>query len=115
MSVQARFYVAEVTRYAYNSDQSKVTLRAVARGEENKSWAAATPSGEITLTIGNANAAKWFADRLGRDVAMTFEDRTELCADCKGDALKGIGQYQAPLQASPGVIVCVDCYKKRQS
>lgn len=85
MSVQARFYVREVTKYAYSSGYAApapvvmVKLNPVSgsKGEINKSWASATPSGEITMTIGNPAAAAWFEDRLGKDVAITFADRPE--------------------------------------
>lgn len=77
MAVQARFYVQAVTRYAYNPGVVKVDLSAVARGEENKSWASATPSGTMTLNVNNPDAAAWFADRLSKDVAITFEDRND--------------------------------------
>ena len=47
------------------------------RGELNKAWASATPSGEITMTIGNPVAASWFEAMLGKDVAITFSERAE--------------------------------------
>jgi hypothetical protein len=72
--VTARFHVAEVTRFAYNADNRVVKLRPSTKGEQNKAWAAATPSGEITMTIGNPAASAWFEDRLGQDVAITFDD-----------------------------------------
>jgi len=75
MSVQARFYVRDITRHAYNPAQVEVVLSAVSRGTENKTWASATPVGELKMSINNPAAAQWFADRLGQDVAMTFEDR----------------------------------------
>ena len=71
--VTARFYVSEVTRRAYNPDHVTVKLQAAGRGEQNKAWAAATPSGTIELTINNAAAAAFFGDRLAKDVALTFE------------------------------------------
>lgn len=75
MSVIARFYVAEVTKSAYSSlaePQRKVTLRAATRGEENKSWAQATPSGTIELLINNGPAGLWFEENLGGDITITF-------------------------------------------
>lgn len=84
--VTARFYVREVTRYAFNNGgyanpapQVSVVLSPVsgAKGEENKKWASATPSGEVKLTIGNPEAAEWFDSMLGKDVAITFEERPE--------------------------------------
>jgi len=76
MAVQARFYVASITRHA-NTDQSDVILRPVTRGGANSEWASATPSGKMELTITNAGATSWFNDRLGKEVAITFADRPE--------------------------------------
>ncbi len=73
MKVLARFYVSEVTRRAYDPGAVSVTLQAVGRGPENKAWASATPSGQITMAIKNGDAAAFFGDRLGKDVAITFE------------------------------------------
>lgn len=115
MTVQARFYVAEITRYAYNPDQAQVTLRAVSRGEENKTWAAATPAGEMKMTIGNPAAVKWFEERLGKDVALGFEDRQDACVDCGGNPHAGLGQYQTGIQVGPDKYRCGACHNKRQS
>ncbi len=73
-TVVARFYVAEITRFAYSAGNRVVKLRASTKGEENKAWAAATPTGELSLTISNDRAAVWFEERLGQDVAITFAD-----------------------------------------
>jgi len=82
--VAARFYVQRVTRYAGGSTRPgfsppspnvEVILLPATRGEENKAWASATPSGEIKLTVGNPSAAAWFDSMLGKDVAITFEER----------------------------------------
>jgi len=82
--VTARFYVNLVTRrasgirregYAEPSPMVEVELMPATRGEENKSWASATPSGHFKMTVGNPEAAAWFESMLGRDVAITFEER----------------------------------------
>lgn len=84
--VGARFYVQSVTRlasgtraegYAQPAPNIQVVMWPVTRGEENKQWASATPSGKIELTIGNPEAAAWFESMLGQDVAVTFEPRYE--------------------------------------
>lgn len=74
MGVVARFYVSEITRRAYDTSAVSVTLQAVSRGQENKSWASATPSGQLTMTIKNGPAAEFFSERLGRDVLLTVQD-----------------------------------------
>jgi hypothetical protein len=74
MAVSARFYVAQITRHAYNPDHLQVTLQASTRGPENKAWASATPAGQMTLTVNNPDASAWFGDRLGKDLALSFTD-----------------------------------------
>jgi hypothetical protein len=73
-AVQARFYVSGLARFAYDTSSVQVTLQAVGRGEHNKSWAAATPSGEIKMTIKNPSAASWFTERLGKEVSLVFTE-----------------------------------------
>lgn len=55
--VRAKFFVTEVGRTHYGG---KVVLTAVTRGEDNKVWASATPSGQITMTIRNELAIDFF-------------------------------------------------------
>lgn len=76
-AVQARFYVSGLSRFAYDTSSVEVTLQAVSRGEHNKSWAAATPSGQVKMTIKNPSAASWFTERLGKEVAVTFAEAAE--------------------------------------
>lgn len=83
--VTARFYIREITRFANGTGWAdpapiitvKLSPVSGAKSEANKAWASATPSGEISMTIGNPAAAAWFDERLGRDVAITFDDRPE--------------------------------------
>jgi hypothetical protein len=63
MSVRAKFYVRGITRW--NSGGS-VELQAVVRGNENKSWCSATPSGQLTMSILNESALQVFEDALNR-------------------------------------------------
>jgi hypothetical protein len=74
-AVTARFYVSEMTRNAYNPEHASITLKPAYRGQENKAWATATPSGEIKLQVNNVPAVeqfdRWF--REGTDVHLTFE------------------------------------------
>lgn len=55
--VRAKFFVAEVGKTQYGG---KVVLRPVTRGEDNKAWASATPSGECVMTIKNELALQVF-------------------------------------------------------
>lgn len=84
MAVQARFYVAEVTRYAnaavagYASPAPRgvVVMRQVTRGDHNKAWATATPQAELRMTV-NGDAFGWFDERVGAELAITIDDRPE--------------------------------------
>lgn len=71
-AVVARFFVSGYQRRAYDPEATEVTLNAVSRGEHNKTWARATPSGEIKMTIKNESAASWFMDRLGSEIEVSF-------------------------------------------
>lgn len=71
-AVEARFYISGYQRTAYDPSVTTVKLQAVSRGEHNKTWAAATPSGHIEMTIRNEGAAAWFVNRLGKEVSVQF-------------------------------------------
>ena len=83
MSVQAKFYVSEVTRFGYGGAENaqmgrKVKLQATSRKDESslKFWQA-TPSGQIELSLSadrGAGAGLWFEERIGKCVILTFED-----------------------------------------
>lgn len=72
MTVTARFYVDEITHRAYNPAHATVKLQAAGRGEQNKAWAQATPSGTIEMSVNNPAAAEFFQAMLGRDLELTF-------------------------------------------
>lgn len=82
MAVTARFYVAEITRYANGTSRpgyadpapfGQVVLRPALKSEANKAWASATPSGEIKKTV-SGPALAWYEERLGKDLHITFDD-----------------------------------------
>ena len=56
--VRAKFYVSEVALTTWGT---RIKLSAVTRGEDNKEWSAATPSGTLTMQIKNDLAAEQFA------------------------------------------------------
>lgn len=62
--VRAKMYLEELRHTTYGGG---VTLRVVTRGEDNKQWAAATPSGEMKLSIKNELALEFFRDMLGKE------------------------------------------------
>jgi hypothetical protein len=74
MGVRAIFYVEEVAKTA--SGAGKMRLRAAAKGDYAK-WSQYTPSGMIELTCLNSAATDWFGERIGKDVAIGFDDPTE--------------------------------------
>lgn len=71
MTVRAKFFVQEITRRAYNADACEVKLSAVSRGKDNKEWAAATPIGNISMSILNGSAAAQFLE-LGSEFYVDF-------------------------------------------
>ena len=80
MAVQARFYVAEVTKrpssrmnnYATPVPIGDVVLRP-SGGAGNEEWASATPAGEFRMTI-RTEALDWFEAHLGQDVAIAITE-----------------------------------------
>jgi hypothetical protein len=74
MSVRAKFYVSAIKRYTYG-DQISVEMQAVTRkDEDNKQWAAATPVGQINLSINNRDAWPFFLEAFekGQDIYLDF-------------------------------------------
>lgn len=74
MSVKARFWVREITKYG-NAANTRVVLAPVTRqSPDNIEWSQYTPSGEIWLSVTTKGAQEWFEERVGKDVAITFDD-----------------------------------------
>jgi len=71
-AVEARFYISGYERNSYDPESVTVKMQAVSRGEHNKGWARATPSGQVQMTIKNPGAADWFVNRLGEEVSVVF-------------------------------------------
>lgn len=77
--VKAKFYIAQVNQYATSSGwaepapRGEVIMRPVTRGEDNKEWASATPSGEFKMTV-HGTAFPWFQERLGKEVSIALDD-----------------------------------------
>lgn len=87
MAVQARFYVASITKrpmgrmggYAAPAPIGEVVLHP-SGGKDNEQWASATPAGKIEMTV-RTEAIDWFEERLGVDIAITFDDVPEAAGD----------------------------------
>lgn len=77
--ITARFYVAEMTRRAYDPSHVTVRLQPAYKDGRNAAWTKATPSGSIELQVNNPDAAAWFAERFDarRDLHITFGDVTD--------------------------------------
>jgi hypothetical protein len=73
--VVARFYVQGYAKKAFNPDAVEITLQAVSRGEANKVWASATPSGSITMMIRNGPAGDFFVDCFERKAEVEIHFR----------------------------------------
>jgi hypothetical protein len=84
MSVRAQFWVQKVTKQAASGGEftRTVELAPVVRStgqpgynpEGNIDWSKYTPSGRVELTITKDGAGEWFEERIGKDVAITFDD-----------------------------------------
>ena len=75
-SIVCHLYLAEAQVNAYSPEQLTVTLRVVSKGDTNKVWAAATPTGELKLGIKNPAATSIFraADSVsGIDLNAEYE------------------------------------------
>lgn len=80
MAVAARFWVQKVNKSLANGSEihREVILQPVIRPtDDNVAWSKYTPSGEIRLVVTAAGAGEWFEERLGKDVAITFDDPAE--------------------------------------
>lgn len=70
MTIRAKLYVAAVERQASTPDAVKVVMNAVTRGEDNKTWAEASPSGRFEMQIQNPLASSQFS--LGQEFYVDF-------------------------------------------
>lgn len=64
---RAKFFVQKLCQTTYGGS---VELNVVTRGEDNKAWSAATPSGQITMTIRNELALEFF--KVGDEFFVDF-------------------------------------------
>ncbi len=81
MSISARFFVSEITRQpgavvsGVTGRTGVVKLRPAYANGANKEWAAATPSGEMWMTVNNPVAFAEFEAAMdaGDDIHIVFE------------------------------------------
>lgn len=55
--VRAKFYVSGISLQTWGTS---IEMQPVTRGEDNKEWSAATPSGNLKMTVANERAAEQF-------------------------------------------------------
>jgi hypothetical protein len=82
MNVSARFYASALT---YCRDRgSRIELQPVTRGEHNKPWSSATPSGKLHLYSLEPDERDWFAQQIA--------ERPNDAYGCEFDAVLGTGE-----------------------
>lgn len=74
MTIQAKIEVQEVKLTGYSEEILARPVYSSDKNDPNFSFSAATPSGEIKLSITNKNA--WGAFRPGKKYLVTFEEET---------------------------------------
>jgi len=75
-TVQAKFFVTEITHHHYQRDATTVKMMPVYDdGPENKTWSQHTPAGELSMLITNPEAVAQFD--LGAEYVLTFEKVVE--------------------------------------
>lgn len=77
MGVKAKFFVSGADHSPGQDPdhmQGTVRLSPVCRGAINAEWSSATPSGSVQMYVTNPPAFRWFHDRIGKEVAITFEE-----------------------------------------
>lgn len=76
MSIVARFFISEcdVFQQGDGTIGCHVTMKVCQRSDEdNVSWTKWTPTGEMTKTVLNPDAAAFYRDNVGRDCFVTIE------------------------------------------
>lgn len=107
MSVRAKFYV--YSRQEFTGGNTNIILNPVTRGEDNKVWASATPSGKIEMMVNNKDAAEQFV--LGKEYFIDFTPaKAEYCVRCHAEAVTGSVSWQVGDDGKP-VAVCLTCYQ----
>jgi len=94
--IRGKFFVKEITATAAGGPiQGTVKLGVVSRGAVNRSFAEATPSGEISMYISNPAAYEFFRDRLGKEFYVDFTEYTPVVDDGHAFAETGPNHYNA--------------------
>lgn len=91
-TVRAKLYVSGIGRDVNAPDSINVHLAAVTRGDDNKTWAEASPSAEFRMTINNPSAAAFFV--LGQELYVTFERAEVKPLLSDGHAFEPVGDQE---------------------
>ena len=74
--IVAHFYLAGLNHRSYDKNAAEITFQVVGNAQ-NKTWAAATPAGQLTMTVKNPAAARQFTlDDLGCEYEVTIRKIT---------------------------------------
>lgn len=104
--VRAKFYVTEITRFPGPIDSSggRVICAPVSRGAVNRSFASATPTGRIELTITNPAALATYDDwrERRREFYVDFTEYTPEVGDGHAFVATPAGHYNGDRCAECG-------------
>lgn len=102
MSTRAKFYVTGLTLLPGKDAGVTLNLAAVGRGDRNADWAAATPSGNMQMTINNPKAVEWWESFM--QTARSTGKQPELFIDIypSADGWPGDGHPFRAGEGNPG-------------
>lgn len=110
--VRAKFYISGLTLYPGQNAGGEVKLTAVSRGDRNKDWAAATPSGEMRMTVNNPAGFAWFEEMMETSRRTGKQPEVFIDISHSTDGWPGDGHKFRPAEAKEGEYlygVCGEC------
>lgn len=110
--IRAKLFVSSVERQSSTPDAVKVTLAAVTRGEENKTWAEATPAATFSMQIQNPDAVAAF--ELGQEFYVDFTPAEPTANLADGHPYQP-SDYELENGDKYGSARCAKCSAKRKS
>lgn len=102
MKTRAKFYISGLTLLPGATGAIQVALQAVSRGDRNASWATATPSGSLTMTINNPAAAQWWDDFMRAARATGKQPEMFIDIEPATDGWPGDGHAYRPSAVTEG-------------
>lgn len=110
--VRAKFYISGLKLYPGQNAGGEVFLNAVSRGDRNKDWATATPSGELRMTVNNPSGFKWFEDMMATSRATGKQPEVFIDISHSTDGWPGDGHKFRAAEAAEGEYLhgmCGEC------